>query len=94
MSKGRIPKEGTIRRGDTKIKGGTRGESQGEHGGAKEVPRGCQREGVHKRGIIRGKPRWARGRWARGNEPREAMSREHFPTEGYQKGWDRVISKT
>ena len=54
MSKGKIPKEGTIRRGDTKIKGGTRGESQGEHGGAKKVPRGCQREGVHKRGMIRG----------------------------------------
>ena len=87
MSKGRIPKEGTIRRGETKIKGGTRGESQGEHGGAKKVPRGCQREGVHKRGIIRGKPRWARGR-----EPRRAMPREYFPTGGYQKGWDRGIS--
>ena len=86
-SKQKIPKEGNFKRGDTKIKRWNPRGSQGEHGGAKDVTRGCQREGVHKN---QGKPRWARGR-----EPREAIPREHFPTGGYQRWWDppRYIKK-
>ena len=50
MSKGGIPKEGNIKRVIPKPKGGILGGSQGEHGDAKELPRG----GVtSKGGIIR-----------------------------------------
>ena len=83
ISKGVIPKS----------KGGTLGGggSQGEHGGAKEVPRGCQREGVYKRVMIRGEAKVGKGeggsegRQCQGNIFQQGDTKEGG-TEVYQKG--------
>ena len=68
MSKGRIPMEDNIKRGGTKIS-------------AKEVPRGCQREGVHKRGN-KGEAKVGKGEGAKGGNAKET-----FSNGGYPRGW-------
>ena len=73
MSRERIPKEGNIKRGDTKIKRWNPAGSQGDHGGAKEVPRGCQRKGVHERGN-QGEAKVGKGEGAKGGNAKRTFS--------------------